>query len=343
VENKLIFFLCLFLFPSLIIRAQQQTDDFSILFYNLENFFDYKDDSLTADENFTPEGELHWTYKRFEQKKLNISKAIIGVGGWTQPDIIIFCEIENRYVIDNLIKDTPLKKTSYNVIHKDSPDHRGIDVALIYNSKSFYPLNYQYFPVILKSKPVATREILYVKGIARGTDTLHIFGNHWSSRYSGLLETKELRDSAAQILKCQVDELFKLYKNPKIIVVGDFNENPGDEAIKEILKAGVLAGNIENEKMYNLASGWFKPNLGTLKYQSQWFLFDQIIVSGAVLSKGTGLIAQPADAKIVDLPFLMEDDNKFGGKKPFRTYYGYEYQGGFSDHLPVILKLKKSD
>ena len=337
--SKSLLIIGLFLFTTLYPKAQPKPESFSLLFYNLENFFDTKDDTLSSDENYTPEGELHWTFNRFEQKKQNISKVIMAAGGWKLPDILVFCEIENRFVIDKLLNDTPLKKTPFKVIHKDSPDHRGIDVAMIYNSENFYPLDYKYYPLEYKKGKVATREILYVTGVINETDTMHIFGNHWPSRYSGVLETQELRITAASLLKGKIDELFRLFDNPKIIVVGDFNENPSDGAITSVLQAETPGETIENERLYNLSSVWEKPNYGTLKYQSQWYVFDQIIVSGALLLYGKNLKANASDARIVSLPFLLEDDKKFGGKKPYRTYNGFNYQGGFSDHLPVLLKL----
>ena len=338
-RNKSLLIIGLFLFTTLSPKAQHKPEGFTVMFYNLENFFDSKDDTLSSDENYTPEGELHWTFNRFEQKKQNISKVIMAAGGWFLPDILVFCEIENRYVIDKLLTDTPLKKTPFKVIHKDSPDHRGIDVAMIYNSESFYPLDYKYYLLEYKTEKVATRELLYVSGVVNGTDTLHIFGNHWPSRYSGVLETQELRVAAASLLKGKVDELFRLFADPKIIILGDFNENPSDDAITSVLEAETPGETIENERLYNLSAVWEKPNQGTLKYQSQWYVFDQIMVSGALLLPGRNIQTKASDARIVTLPFLLEDDKKFGGKKPFRTYNGFNYQGGFSDHLPILLKL----
>lgn len=342
-QNKSLFIIGLFLVTTLSPKAQQKPESYSLMFYNLENFFDTKDDTLSTDENFTPEGELHWTFNRFEQKKQKISKVIMAADGWNMPDLLVFCEIENRYTIDKLLIDTPLKKTPYKVIHKDSPDHRGIDVAMVYNSESFYPLAYKYYPLEFKKEAITTREILYVSGVVNGTDTLHIFGNHWPSRYSGLLETQELRVAAASLLKGKIEELFRLFVNPKIIIVGDFNENPSDGAVASVLQAEIPGETIENERLYNLSAGWVQPNNGTLKYQSQWFVFDQIIVSGALLLPGQNLQTKASDARIVSLPFLLEDDKKFGGKKPFRTYNGFNYQGGFSDHLPILIKLTVSD
>ncbi len=337
--SKFILLVGLFSFIVTNSLAQTDSEEFKILFYNLENLFDIKDDSLTSDENFTPEGEMHWTYNRLNTKLKNISKVIIAAGGWKTPDVLLFCEIENRYVLDKLASETPLTKTSYKIIHKDSPDHRGIDVAMLYNNERFYPISYKYYPLIFKNEILKTREILCVSGIVDGKDTIHILGNHWPSRYSGLLETLELREAAAALLKSLVEQIKKDYKNPKIVIVGDFNENPDDKSIVDILGARSYKNIDGDSAIYNLSTTWSKANSGTLKYQSQWFVFDQIMVSGVLLNSNERLHATPGNASIVNLPFLLEEDKKFGGKKPYRTYNGFDYQGGFSDHLPVILRL----
>jgi len=338
------FFLVFLLFIHVInTSAQQDSGDFSILFYNVENLFDTQDNSETEDDSYTPEGELHWTGKRLNEKLLNISKVIVSASGWSVPDIVVFAEIENSGVLERLIKNTPLKSVPYKIIHKESPDHRGIDVAMIYNPEHFFPLEYNYYPLIINGSPLNTREILYVSGVLNGTDTVHIFGNHWPSRFSGLLETKTLRKAAAALLRSKVDELNGKYRSPKIVIVGDFNDNPEDETMSEILMAKKVAQPIIENQLYNLFYDLKRSDKGSLKYQSQWFMFDQIIVSGSLLSAHSGISAKPENAKIISLPFLLEEDKKFGGKKPFRTYYGFSYNGGFSDHLPVLLQLNTAN
>ncbi|GAB1450866.1 endonuclease [Draconibacterium sp.] len=341
--NRFVSLLVLFVCLSVHSSGQQNVSDFSILFYNVENLFDTKDNADAEDDNFTPEGELHWTNKRLSQKLLNLSKVIASASEWSIPDIVVFAEIENREVLERLIRDTPLKSFPFKIIHKESPDHRGIDVGLIYNSERFSPIEYDYYPLIVKNTVLNTREILYVSGVLNGTDTLHIFGNHWPSRYSGMLETKDLRKAAASLLRNKVDELNTKHKSPKIVIVGDFNDSPEDEALLEVLKAGKVEPTIADGNLYNLFFGMKRDNQGTLKYQSQWFIFDQIIASGSLLSAKSGFTIKPENAKILALPYLLEDDKKFGGKKPFRTYYGFTYNGGFSDHLPVLLQLNLSN
>ena len=335
----LLFCLSLILF---IAKGNAQTSDaeFSILFYNVENLFDIRNDSLTADDEFTPAGERHWTRKRFDDKINNISKVILSAGGWQMPDLIALAEIENRYVLKKLTDDTPLKSTHYKIIHKESPDPRGIDVALIYNSETFYPLDYAYYPLEDKNGGIRkSREILYVLGIVNGGDSIHVFVNHWPSRYSGLLETRPARQQAARLLLSKYNEVIQKDKDTKVVIVGDFNDQPTDESILKRLGASDPYSN-ESAGLYNLSLPWMNKEEGTLKYQGQWFVFDQILVSPNLLTAISGLNTKPGNATICDLPFLFEPDESRGGRKLHRTYTGFRYNGGFSDHLPVLLKLK---
>ncbi|MDX8338481.1 endonuclease [Draconibacterium sp. IB214405] len=335
--------LCLSLiFFFTICNAQNAKDQFSVLFYNTENFFDTRNDSLTADDEFTPEGERHWTTKRFDAKVLNLSKVILNADGWGMPDLIGLCEVENKYVLEKLITDSPLKTTPYKIIHKESPDPRGIDVALLYNSEAFYPLDYDYYPMINENGSIRrSREILHVFGIVNGGDSLHVFVNHWPSRYSGLLETRPARQQAALLLLSKYNEILEKDRDANVIIVGDFNDQPNDESISKYMGAADPSGS-QNASLYNLSLPWMKQEEGTLKYQGQWFVFDQIMVSPGLLDKSVGLQTNPEKATVCKLPFLFEADEKNGGRKLFRTYTGYRYNGGFSDHLPVMVELQEN-
>lgn len=337
-----ILFIILFYFFAFSSKAQpDHLKEVNLLFYNVENLFDTRNDLLTEDDDLTPAGDKHWTSKRLNAKMLNISKVILNASGWNSPDIIALAEIENRWVVEQLLTNTPLKNIPYRIIHKESPDHRGLDVVLLYNEMHFYPLEYSYYPLLSSSNQVErTREILYVSGILNNTDTLHIFVNHWPSRYSGLLESKPMRIAAAKLLKSKTEELFQKYNSPKIVVVGDFNDNPTDESIKEILQASSVTEHVNAEGLYNLSGNWHKSDIGTLKYQSEWDVFDQIIVSGALIQAKTGYKTSESDATIIQLPFLFEEDVRYAGKQPYRTYNGFNYLGGFSDHLPVLLRME---
>lgn len=339
-KNKILFLpVFIFLFPQISL-SQNNAGEASILFYNVENLFDIIDDPQTEDDNYTPKGELHWTSKRLNSKLLNISKVILGASGWNVPDIVALCEVENRYLLEKLLQDTPLKSIPYKIIHKESPDHRGIDVVALYNPETFYPLEYRYYPVMSKNNEIIpTREILNFTGILNRKDTIHLFVNHWPSRFSGLMETREQRKLAAALLGSKVDELNHRYNSPKIVILGDFNDNPTDESISEILHAKPIKENVDLKELYNLSYYWENEETGTLKYQSQWYFFDQIIVSGSLLNSTKGYKTSEQLAGKVNLPFLLERDERYGGLKPNRTYFGYSYKGGFSDHLPVLLRL----
>jgi len=313
----------------------------SVMFYNVENLFDAEDDPETLDNEFLPEGDRRWTNSRLYQKLVNISKVILNTGSWEPPALIGLCEVENRLVLEKLLMVTPLKTFGYKIIHKESPDERGIDVALLYRESFFDPIEYRCFlPVLGENTVVRTREILYVSGILAGLDTVHLFVNHWPSRYGGLMETRSMRNRAAARLKAEIEQLQLQFRAPAIIAMGDFNDQPSDQSLGKILQ-GESPFSAGSPSLVNLSFPWENSGKGTLKMQSQWQVFDQMIVSAGLLDSTRNLFCLPGDARILDLPFLLEKDERFYGEKPFRSYVGFRYQGGFSDHLPVILTLRK--
>lgn len=325
------------------VTAQQPSSDekqhYRIMFYNVENFFDTNDDPAIRDDEFTPQGARYWTPKRFFQKLMNIYKVIVAVGEWEPPAIVGLCEVENRYVLQKLIYDTPLKQFSYDIIHFDSPDSRGIDVAMIYRKDQFTPLHTEpitvFFPEDTSSK---TRDILYVKGLLGDREMVHLFVNHWPSRYGGYMATKPKRNRAAEVLKHKTDSLLAINPNISIVVMGDFNDNPDDESVAQILKAEKPATEFQPGKLYNMMlreqSGW---KYGSLKFREHWDTFDHIIVSGGLLDTASVVSISPAGAVIFHADFLLQPDERYMGMQLFRTYVGFKYQGGYSDHLPVYV------
>lgn len=339
-RNKLAVIGFLLLFSEYLF-SQNPPGEFSLLFYNVENLFDTRDDPETSDEEFTPKGSRRWTSKRLNTKLSMISKAILGAAGWSPPQLIALCETENRYVLERLLQDTPLHAYSYRIIHKDSPDPRGIDVALLYDEEAFYPLHYQYIPVTNEEGvTLRTREVLYVQGILNGADTLHLFVNHWPSRYGGFMESRKSRRQAAGVVRAYTDSLLATNRKAKIVVTGDFNDQPTDESLRVILNACIPVNAPDETTLYNLSVQWMDDNIRTLKHQSQWSVFDQIIVSGSLLDTSKSFYTQPGLATVVRSPYLLEEDTSYGHLRLFRTYYGYRYRGGFSDHLPVLLQFK---
>ncbi|MBL4561166.1 MAG: endonuclease [Labilibaculum sp.] len=342
--------LVLFLLSSLrICLAQSVLDgsdegkrgDFRLMFYNVENLFDCFDDSLTLDNEFLPMGVRNWTWKKYQKKSQKIRKVILAAGGWEFPDLIGLCEIENRFVIDGLFKIGYLNKVGYQIIHRESPDRRGIDVALVYHPETFQPIDTSFLKLKYKGDSISTtREILYVKGKTHTDDTLHIFVNHWPSRWGGQLESENRRISAANLLKEKVSEIFKNNSNSLIVIMGDFNDYPENRSLRTELNA-LEPGNVFcNSKLYNLAYPFLKKTgLGSHKYQGKWGMLDQFIVSGSLLNKSGVLYCEPNNMSLFKPDFLLETDRTYFGQKPFRSFVGYKFNDGFSDHLPIILDL----
>lgn len=303
-----------------------ETLKFSLLliamFWNLENFFDPFKSSNTADEAFTPYGDYHWTWKKFVKKRDYIAKVIIAIGEkyGNMPVLIGVAEVENRFVMNQLVGETPLANVGYGLIHKESPDRRGIDVGLLYKREFFTPLINRFYPLkdgndtIIKS-----RLILYVKGIINGEDTLHVFVNHWPSKLGNTSSSDKNRFLASNLVRTVTDSILSVNNEANIIVMGDFNDIPSSYAVKNLDNLVNLAENLQ-----------FPAGVGgTNKYKESWSLIDQFIVSKSL-----------SDVVVMEVYSnnLLIDDNIYLGKKPFRTFVGPRYQGGISDHLPVILK-----
>jgi len=312
------------------------------MFYNVENYFDTKEDSLTDDKDFTPEGFKHWTFDKYKAKQQNIAKVTMAVGEWEIPELVGLCEVENRKVLKDLLKWTPLSKFPYRIIHQESPDYRGIDVALLYDHTAFEPIDTVFKPINFPFKETSkTREILYVSGVTNQEDTLHLFINHWPSRWGGKEATDPKRKYVAKVLRGMVDSLFRIDPNAKILIGGDFNDNPNNTSIADVLDAQPDKPPYEEPGLVNLMySKKTEEGKGTLKYQYDWDLFDQIMVSTALLNNNAGHQTSPDDAHIFRKEWLLTEDQKYTGQKLFRTYVGPRYKGGYSDHLPVYLDLK---
>jgi endonuclease/exonuclease/phosphatase family metal-dependent hydrolase len=320
---------------------KSQPPRYRIVFYNAENFFDTRNDSLTDDDEFTPEGGRHWNYSKYNIKLNNLYKTLIALGNWNPPDLIGICEVENKQVLLDLVNKTPLSKFNYRIIHANSPDKRGIDVAILYNGERVRVIHSRYFGVDMKG--LFTRDILYCKA-KLGNDTCHFLVNHWPSRSGGQLETVPLRQAAALRVRSIADSLTQDHGKVKIVIMGDFNDEPWDKSLSQTLQVKTDTRNTQSACLYNLSnapgSGKIK---GTVKFRGEWTLFDQVIVSGSLIGSLEGLHVGPGDFRIFSESFLLEPDEQYNGFKPFRTYNGYKYQGGFSDHLPVYIDMVTSD
>ena len=312
----------------------QKREELRIAFWNFENFFDPFADSTRVYNEFTENGGQHWTKQRFYRKRNNMFKAILAISENEPLAVLGIAEIENQYVLNALFNQTPLKTHNYRIVHYEGDDKRGIDVALAYCIDKLQLVYTE--PIKIKnpkSKSYRTRDILYAKFSDRRGDTIHIFVNHWPSRYGGERETIKLRALAATTLRHKVDSLAALPQElPKIIIMGDFNDTPEDPSIKDVL--------CKNDVLVNLFTDGKKLGFeGTLKHQYNWQIFDQIIVSKSLIDSRIGLVYKQNSATIFHGDFLFEEDDSFGGLRLFRTYVGPKYFGGYSDHLPVYIDL----
>lgn len=314
------------------------------MFYNTGNFFHPSDDPLTDDDEFTPEGPMRWTYSRYHKKISSVYRTIVAAGGWSPPAIVALCEVESRDVIDDLIHGTYLSNYDYAVIHRDSPDRRGIDVCLIYRKDIFDVLSYSWhYPKYTAGNDSPTREVLYA-GFTSGNDTLHLIVSHWPSRRGGVLAAADLREDIMKTVRDLADSVSCSHRGrARIVITGDFNASPGDIIMQSLLKGERLDMDSCGPRLVNLSEGRIRGGTGTYRYKGIWETIDQIIVSGWMLECESGLAAESDAFRIVSNDFLLAGDPVYPGVSPFATYRGYSYQGGYSDHLPVILELTVRD
>lgn len=311
-----------------------------IMCYNVENYFDCVDDSTTLDEEYLPGGMRGWNYQKYQQKQANIGKVITALGGWEPPALVGLCEVESEKCMRDLTVFSGLKSLKYKFVHHESPDARGVDVALLYQPSVFKPINDRAISIVSPETPLSkTRDILYVSGKIPSGDTLHIFVCHFPSRLGGELESEQKRVFVASVLRAAVDSVFSVCAEAAIVIIGDFNDYPDNKSMLTVLGANPPQANPISHKLYNLMFPIHKSGKGTHKHAGEWGALDQIIVSGSLLNMKRTVFTTVADTRIFDAPFLLEDDNKYFGQQPARTYLGMTYKGGFSDHLPVYVDL----
>lgn len=327
----------------IITMLSTQPDSVAVVFWNMENYFDPFIDSTRSYNDYTEKGVQHWTVSRFYRKRNNLYKAIFAFSGNQPIGLMGVCEVENDFVLNALFGLTPLKRFNYRWVHYEGPDRRGIDPAIIYSKDLFLLVSSAAIPYRCPAEPDrVSRDILYAKFSDLRGDTLHCFVNHWPSKYSGELETVQARNCAASIVRQKVDSITKVVPKAKIIVMGDFNDTPDAPCLQEVLGARHPSQSHESDVLVNLFA---RPEelgfKGTLKYRDTWMVFDQMMVSKSLLH-GDSLHCAIGDAQIVHNDFLLQEDPTYHGQKPNRTYVGPRYNGGFSDHLPVLLRLRYS-
>ena len=310
-----------------------------VAFYNLENLFDTIDDPNTNDEEFTPKGTSQWDSKRYYTKLSHLAEVISQIGDeYTKngPVFIGVSEVENRAVVEDLIHTPPLKSMGYEIIHFDSPDRRGIDVALLYQPKLFQVKSTKTHTLRMADTSFRTRDILQVDGFLDG-ELVHVLVNHWPSRSGGEKESVPKRDAAADLCLTAVKAIYKDEPDARIIIMGDLNDDPVDESLMKHLMIKTKPENVKSGDLFDPMWQLFRDGVGSLAYRDSWNLFDQIIVSSKLMDKKSGGYWY-LKAKVFNKKFLVEKEGPYEGY-PFRTYSGGVYTGGYSDHFPVYLFL----
>ena len=306
---------------------------YSIAFYNLENLFDTVDDPNTFDDDFTPNGRNKWNEKRYERKVKKLASVIAQIGLdtiETPPLIVGVAEVENLNVLNDLVQSKDLEAHHYGIVHYDSLDERGIEVALLYQKEHFELIDSQAFPLLLfreNGERDFSRDILLVKGKLKG-ELIYFIVNHWPSRRKGTEETQPNRIKAAILVHEIIDTIRQEISDPKIVIMGDFNDNPTSPSIKQ---------HLVTENFYNPFESMYDRGRGTATHDKNWYLFDQIIFSRNFFAEDTKALTF-RKAAIFDEHFLKSWKGKHRGS-PFRTYIGKWHQGGFSDHFPVYITL----
>ena len=315
----------------------------SIGFYNLENLFDtIYDEELLLNEEFTPESAKQWSAERYQQKLTNMAFVISNMAMDVTPDglaILGVCEVENLGVLEDLVLEESIKDRNYKIVHYDSPDKRGIDVGLLYNPKYFEVTNSKSHSLSLPDdSSFFTRDQLVVSGLLDG-EKIHVIVNHWPSRRGGAEKSQPKRIAAGDLSRNIVDSLLILDQNAKILVMGDLNDDPVDLSVLEHLKAKGNQELLKEGELFNPMHQLYLDSLGTLAYRKKWNLFDMVIVSQGLLGESKSDY-KFYKAEVFDQPYLRQTEGDYEGY-PNRTYAGKYYLGGYSDHFPVYVYLRK--
>lgn len=309
-------------------------------FYNFENLFDTIDTKDVRDKAFSVNGDLHWNTPKYYEKLGHISKVISEMGAKTNKDGLAFfgtAEVENRSVLEDFVKQPAIAKRHYKMVHYDSPDKRGIDVALLYQEKYLKVLDSRTYKLTIINKDGSehpTRDILYVYGELLG-DPIHIMVNHWPSRSGGEARSRPFRNQGAAICKRISDSIMVDDPKAHIVIMGDLNDDPVSPSVKKVLGAKGDQAKVKKKGFYN---PWIKPyknGKGTLAYRDAWSLFDQVILSeGWLAPKNDGF--KFYKAHVYNPSYLVQQTGQYRGY-PFRTFAGGKYVGGYSDHFPVYV------
>jgi hypothetical protein len=328
------------------ITTAQQVKAGIVAFYNLENLFDTIDTPDVRDFEFTPAGPKKWTGKRYWHKINQMADVISKLGTHENipgPAVIGLSEMENRAVLEDLIATPQLAPFNYKIVHYDSPDKRGVDVALLYRPRYFHLTNSRSVPLIINNEEgrrIFTRDQLVVSGMFDG-EPMHFIVNHWPSRWGGEKGSSPLREAAARLSRALVDSIADIDKNAKVIVMGDLNDDPINKSVYEVLNARENPRKLKQDQLFNATGKLYKEGIGSLAYRGKWNLFDQIIMTQSFLNKRDGGY-QYRSTRIYNESYIQVQEGSYKGY-PFRSFVGNNYQGGYSDHFPVYVVLVKRE
>jgi hypothetical protein len=310
-------------------------------FYNVENLYDTINQP-NNDEEYLPESANKWNTEKYFKKLENLSTVISQLGIDATPEglsILGLAEVENRGVLEDLVKTEKLKNRNYQIVHYDGPDKRGVDVALLYNPKHFFVENSVSYTLKIPGKEnFFTRDQLLVSGQLAG-EKIHIIVCHWPSRRGGEKRSRPLREAAADLSRHIADSIFKIEPNAKIMIMGDLNDDPTNSSIKKHIKTVAKTYEVREDLFFNPMEELYNKGIGTLAWRDSWNLFDQIILSYS-LTKCHYETFCYYGAKVFNKPFVRQEEGNFKGY-PFRTFAGETYTGGYSDHFAVYVILLK--
>ena len=326
--KKLLLLLSVVLFAATTVVAQQKP--YAVAFYNLENLFDIYDDPETHDEEFTPEGVKQWNEIKYQKKLSNLERVLFDISAIQReyPIVIGVSEIENRSVLEDLVMQPKLRGANYRICHFDSPDARGVDCAFLYRADVFKLEGADNIKLVVEELPdFRTRDLVVMWGTI-DDEPFYFLVSHWPSRLGGKEASAFKREACAKQIREIKDSVLRENPATKVIVMGDFNDYPTNKSMKRLCSDGRLRNLMKGKKD------------GTYRYRGEWGILDQFLVSGSLLKRRGSIRTSAKDAQILRHDFLLEEDEKYGGYKPFRTYNGMKYLGGFSDHLPIVLDLR---
>lgn len=329
-----------------IISAQQSTTPqrVTVAFYNLENLFDTIDQE-NNDEEFLPNGANRWTPERYQHKLRNMSHVISLIGG-DEPAIIGVAEIENRGVLEDLIAQDSLRDKHYDIVHYDSPDRRGIDCAILYQPEVYKVFASGVRAVEIPNEPwIKTRDVVYASGLLDG-EIVHVLVGHWPSRSGGEAVSLHRRMAAAKTMRSVADSLYTLFPGSKVIMMGDFNDDPISPSVRDGLGVQNHPDQTKPADYYTPMLQLYNKGMGTLAYRDVWNLFDIIVVNGELIGSNPTTWQLYRDPETTDMafifkqPFMIQQSGQYKGYT-LRTFVGGQWQGGYSDHFPVYVYLVK--